>query len=108
LALTWLFGGLRSDEIVRLRVGCIRWQREDVALPGDTDETLDKDAVCLLDVPVHKTGTAFTKPVDPIVGQAIAAWEAVRPTQPAVLDRKTGERVHLLFPIGRWESADST
>ena len=97
LALTWLFGGLRSDEIVRLRVGCIRWQREDVALPGDTDETLDKDAVCLLDVPVHKTGTAFTKPVDPILGQAIAAWEAVRPTQPAVLDRKTSERVHLLF-----------
>ena len=97
LALTWLFGGLRSDEIVRLRVGCIRWQREDVALPGDTDETLDKDAVCLLDVPVHKTGTAFTKPVDPIVGHAIAAWEAVRPTQPAVGDRKTAERVHLLF-----------
>jgi integrase len=97
LALTWLFGGLRSDEIVRLRVGCVRWQREDVALPGYTDETLDKDAVCLLDVPVHKTGTAFTKPVDPILGQAIAAWEAVRPTQPAVLDRKTSERVHLLF-----------
>jgi hypothetical protein len=66
--------------------------------PGDTDdETLGNDAVCLLDVPVHKTGTAFTKPVDPIVGHAIAAWEAVRPTQPAVGDRKTAERVHLLF-----------
>jgi len=97
LALTWLFGGLRSDEIVRLRVGCVRWLREDVALPGDSDETLDQDSVCLLDVPVHKTGTAFTKPVDPILGQAIATWEAVRPTQPAVLDRKTSERVHLLF-----------
>jgi integrase len=97
LVLCWLFGGLRSDEIVRLRVGCIRWQREDVAIPGDTDEVLSKDAVCLLDVPVHKTGTAFTKPVDPILGQAIAAWEVVRPTQPAVLDRKTSERVHLLF-----------
>ena len=24
---TWLFAGLRSDELVRLRVGCIRWQR---------------------------------------------------------------------------------
>ena len=34
---------------------------------------------------------------DPILGQAIATWEAVRPTQPAVLDRKTSERVHLLF-----------
>jgi integrase len=97
LVLTWLFGGLRSDEIVRLRVGCIRWQRDDAHLPGATDEVLPMDAVCLLDVPVHKTGTAFTKPVDPILGQAIAAWEAVRPTQPAVLDRKTSEQVHLLF-----------
>jgi hypothetical protein len=26
LAVTWLFGGLRSDELVRLRVGCVRWQ----------------------------------------------------------------------------------
>jgi integrase len=25
ITLTWLFGGQRSDEIVRLRVGCIRW-----------------------------------------------------------------------------------
>ncbi len=25
-AIAWLFAGLRSDEIVRLRVGCIRWQ----------------------------------------------------------------------------------
>ena len=35
------------------------------ASPGPDDA-----AVCLLDVPVHKTGTAFTKPVDPIIGQA--------------------------------------
>src|SRR4029453_8118268 len=26
LAVTWLFTGLRSDEIARLRVGCVRWQ----------------------------------------------------------------------------------
>jgi len=87
LAVTWLFGGLRSDEIVRLRVGCIRWQpRADGA-----------DRVCLLDVPAHKTGAPFTKPVDPLVGQAIEAWEALRPTQPPLLDRRTGELVALLF-----------
>jgi len=27
LAITWLFAGLRSNENVRLRLGCIRWQR---------------------------------------------------------------------------------
>jgi integrase len=87
LAVTWLFGGLRSDEIVRLRVGCVRWQpRADGA-----------DRVCLLDVPAHKTGAPFTKPVDPLVGQAIDAWEAVRPAQPLLLDRRTGQPVALLF-----------
>jgi integrase len=96
LALVWLFGGLRSDEIVRLRVGCIRWQHD--AHPGAEASSGSGDAaVCLLDVPVNKTSTAFTKPVDPLLGQAVAAWEAVRPAQPAVLDRKTSERVYLLF-----------
>jgi hypothetical protein len=46
---------------------------------------------------VHKTGTAFTKPVDPLVGQAIEAWQAARPEQPKMLDRKTGEHVDFLF-----------
>jgi len=88
LAVTWLFAGLRSDEIVRLRIGCVRWQpRADGA----------RDRVCLLDVPAHKTGAPFTKPVDALVGQAIEAWEAVRPTQPPLLDPRTGELVPILF-----------
>jgi integrase len=37
VAISWLFGGLRNDELVRLRVGCIRWQREDVTIPGTID-----------------------------------------------------------------------
>src|SRR3712207_831915 len=32
-----------------------------------------------------------------IVGTAIAAWEAVRPVQPAAVDSKTSEVVHFLF-----------
>ena len=99
LTLTWLFSGLRSDEIARLRVGCIRWQHDGQPIPGDARDILADDAVCLLDVPVHKTGTAFTKPVDPIVGQAIEAWQAVRPAQPARTDRKTGEQAHVLFSV---------
>ncbi len=50
-------------------------------------------------MPVHKTGTAFTKPVDPPLGQAIDAWQAPRPAQPARLDRKTGEHVDMLFSV---------
>lgn len=97
ITLSWLFSGQRSDEIARLRIGCIRWQHDDKSLAGDSDQVLVRDAVCLLDVPPHKTGTAFTKPVDPILGQALDIWQAMRPTQPQFLDRRTGERVDLLF-----------
>ncbi len=89
VTLVWLFAGLRSDELSRLRVGCVRWQ-----LPfPDAGER----PVCLLDVPVHKTGVDFTKPIDPQVGEAIEVWEAARPPQPQCVDRKTGERVDVLF-----------
>ena len=117
LAVVWLFTGLRSDEIHRLRVGCVRWQREDVHIPAASPETgetqgngavaaadsilppltLPKDAVCLLDVPTHKTGVAFTKPVDCAVGEAVAVWEQARPVQPAFIDPKTAEVVQVLF-----------
>lgn len=42
---------------------------------------------------MHKTRTAFTNPVDPLLGQAIEAWQALRPPQPAALDHKTNEHV---------------
>ena len=99
ITLTWLFSGQRSDEIARLRVGCIRWQHDGLPIPGDSRDVLAQDAVCLLDVPIHKTGSAFTKPVDPLLGKAIEAWQALRPDQPATADRKTGERVDLLFSV---------
>jgi integrase len=99
VTLTWLFAGLRSDEINRLRTGCIRWQHDGIPVRGDATDILAADAVCLLDVPVHKTGTAFTKPVDPLLGQAIEAWQALRPAQPKTADRKTGEQVDMLFAV---------
>ncbi|WP_200822639.1 hypothetical protein, partial [Caballeronia arationis] len=88
LSIVWLFAGLRSDEIVRLRVGCVR-----------KEPSIGQQATqCwMLDVPVHKTGTAFIKPIDAIVGEALTTWEHLRPTQPAALDIKTGERVDFLF-----------
>jgi integrase len=96
LVITWLFAGLRSNEILRLRVGCVRWHKEDVTVPS-TGEILPRDAVCLLDIPVNKTGTAFTKPVDRIVGEAISDWEKVRPRGARLTDWKTGELVDFLF-----------
>ena len=88
LSIVWLFSGLRSDEIVRLRVGC-----------AHREPSIDRTAVScwMLDVPIHKTGTAFSKPIDAIMGEAIIAWERLRPKQPAALDVKTGEKADFLF-----------
>jgi Phage integrase family len=90
VAMLWLFAGLRVDEILRLRVGAIRWQTPADSAGGD-------GRVCLLDVPTNKTTGAFTKPVDRLVGEAIDAWQAVRPAQPQFPDRKTGELVDMLL-----------
>jgi integrase len=96
LAVVWLFGGLRSDEIQRLRVGCIRTApHPDVAAGAGATST--PPAICLLEVPTHKTGPAFAKPVDRAVGEAILAWERTRPHQPASVDPTTAEAVQYLF-----------
>ena len=91
LAMIWLFGGLRNDEVRRLRVGCIRWNQA-----GDASHAA-VERVCLLDVPVNKTSAAFTKPISYLAGKAIEAWETVRPKQPQQLDGKTQEHVAFLF-----------
>src|SRR6266487_220963 len=97
IAVVWCFAALRSNEIQRLRVGCIRWQHEDVTIP-ETRELLPKDAVCFLDIPVNKTMTAYTKAVHPLVGKRIHEWEQVRPCeQPRTMDKKTSETVQFLF-----------
>ncbi len=88
LGILWLFGGLRRDEILRMRCGCVRWQ---------TPDEENKPRICLIDVPVSKTYAAFTKPVDPLVGEYIERWEQVRSRQPLQEDPKTGEDVHFLF-----------
>jgi integrase len=86
LSVVWLFAGLRWDEIRRLRLGCIRWQEN---APGER--------VCLLSIPVNKTSTAFSKPVDALAGEVIEAWEKERPAQMKLIDPKTGELVDYLF-----------
>jgi integrase len=90
VAMLWLFSGLRSDEIVRLRVGAIRWQHQPDAKDGNR-------RVCLLEVPTNKTSTAFTKPVDPLVGDAIEAWQNLRPPHPKFTDPKTNALVDILL-----------
>ncbi len=96
IAITWCYAALRSNEIKRLRIGCIRreWGADMQVVEG---ERIPEDATCFLHVPVNKTNTAFWKPVYALVGTVIKEWEEVRPAQPAALDSKTNEMVHFLF-----------
>jgi len=96
VAITWLFAGVRNNEIVRLRTGCIRWQKDDVIIPG-TSEVVSKDAICYLEIPVNKTSPGYTKPVDRALGEAVEAWERIRPKQQPLLDKKDGSFVDFLF-----------
>lgn len=97
VAAVWVYSGLRCDEIVRLPLGCIRWQHEDVTIP-ETGEVLPKEATCFLTVPVNKTTSSFQKPVNPLVGKRIQEWEQIRSAgQPPQTDRKTGASVNYLF-----------
>ena len=92
ITMMWLFSGLRTDEIMRLPVGAIRWQQQ-------PDQAGEPTRLCLLDVPTNKTSTALTKPVDQLVGDAIETWEAARPAHPQVRrpqDRRAGRPAVLL------------
>src|ERR1051326_7895999 len=90
VVLVWLFAGLRSDEIRRLSVGCVRRQN----LGEATDPPAQS---CVLRVPVNKTSIAFEKALDLAAREAVQEWERVRPDQPLLTDVKTGERVRFLF-----------
>lgn len=89
IAVTWLFCGLRANELRRLRVGCVRWpQSEERTVPA---------TVCFLEVPADKSQPTYTKAVDALVGEAITAWEQVRPSSQPVADEYTSEPVDYLF-----------
>lgn len=96
VAVVWTHSGLRQNEIARLRLECARPQTED--LPGEEgEEAVPAGALCYLSVPASLKAGAYVKPVQDVVRQHVEAWEALRPDQPQLVDRKTGEHVRFLF-----------
>ena len=98
--------GIRSSSSARSRCcgcspGCASMRSSgcpSARSAGNTNTTRDGERGCVCSTyPTNKTGTAFTKPVDPTVGDAIEAWENTRPAQPKFEDRKTGELVDVLL-----------
>ena len=97
-ALVWVTTARRSDEIRRLRVGCVRrdWvpeMRDEEGLPLDKEE----DLVYLL-VPVNKTRGSFYVPLPTYTAEAIEAWQVERGArQLEQVDRKDKTLTHYLF-----------
>ena len=106
VTLTWLFAGLRSDEIARLRVGCdplaARRAHRSRATPATSSPTTPSAcSTSRCTRPAPRSPSRSTR----CSGRPSTPGRRVRPAQPARPDRKTGEHVDLLFchprPAGR-------
>ncbi|MBM0212649.1 tyrosine-type recombinase/integrase [Pseudomonas syringae group genomosp. 3] len=95
-SVVWTHTGLRSNEIMRLSVGCAHAQLHEVVHEDGT--TIPPETLCYLDIPASKTFKAFVKPVAVVVKERIDAWLKERPVNQAPLvDERTGEKVSYLF-----------
>lgn len=81
ISLTWLFSGQRLDEIARLRLGCICWHHNGAGIIGVADRVMVRDAVWMLAISTHETGTASPSPSTRSLARS-SAWQAAWPPQP--------------------------
>jgi len=98
IALVWVTGCRRSDEIRRLPLECIRseWAPEMVDEQGIQLEPAEH--LWYLRVPTNKYRGEFWSPIPQYTAEAILAWKALRPkNQPLVQDRKTRQPTQYLF-----------
>lgn len=100
LALLWVTSARRANELVRLRLGCVRreWDPQMCGEDGTRVEPESDGDLCYLHIPPNKTRGAFWIPIPTYTADAIAAWERERPAEQAsFVDGKDGAVVQLLF-----------
>jgi integrase len=98
MALVWVTGCRRSDEMRRLSLECIRseWAPEMVDEHGVQLEPAEQ--LWYLRVPTNKYRGEFWSPIPQYTAEAILAWKVLRPkNQPLVQDRKTRQPTAYLF-----------
>jgi integrase len=107
VALVWVTGCRRSDEIRRLPLDCVRseWAPEMVDEQGVQLEPAEH--LWYLLVPSNKYRGTFWTPIPQYSAEAILAWKAVRPkNQPPLRDRKTRKLTEYLFQYRRKKIGD--
>src|SRR5262249_39712422 len=100
VALVWVTGCRRRDEIRRLPLECLRseWVPEMVDENGVQLEPAEN--LWYLRVPTNKYRVMrdFWVPIPQYTAEAILAWQAIRPKNQALVpDRKTGKPTEYLF-----------
>jgi integrase len=96
--LLWVTSARRSNEIARLRVGCVRRDWD----PGMLDENgvcVEQEThLCYLHIPSNKTRGPFWIWIPEYTATAIEAWQQERPNkQFPKIDLKDGSRSDFLF-----------
>jgi integrase len=96
--LLWVTGARRSDEIRRLKVGCVSREWAPEMRDEDGNQVEPEEDLCYLRVPVGKHQGAFWAPIPSYTADAIEAWERLRPKlQDPQLDRKEHKPTDYLF-----------
>ena len=92
LADLWVHSGMRSDEIRRLEVDCVRLISAEFKEKNDSLSV----PVCMIRVPDNKSGASFEKPVHSIYKNVIV-WQKYRPSTDKQEDYLSGRLVDYLF-----------
>ncbi len=98
VGLLWVTGARRSDEVRRLKVGCVsrEWVPEMCDEKGNQLEP--EEHLAYLRVPVNKMQGEFWIPIPPYTADAIEVWERLRPKlQAPQIDRKENKPIDYLF-----------
>ena len=102
VALVWVTACRRRDEIRRLPLDCVRREWAPEMLDENGVQIEPAEDLWYLLVPTNKFRGIFWSPIPQYTGEAILAWQAVRPkNQPLLPDRKTGQPTEYLFQYRR-------
>ncbi len=97
-ALIWVTGARRSDEIRRLKVGCVSWEWAPEMYDEDGKQVEPGEDFAYLRIPVNKMQREFWIPIPAYTAEAIEMWEQLRPKlQEPLIDRKEHKPIEYLF-----------
>jgi integrase len=107
IALVWVTGARRANEIRRLKVGCVSREWAPEMRDEDGNQVEPAEDFAFLRIPVSKMRGEFWIPIPSYTADAIEVWERLRPKlQDPQVDRKEHKLTEYLFmmrnqPMGK-------